>query len=75
MDITLDPSVTGAGTGTGGARGVAESVGLWDGIDRAAYRYGVRVEAWYGSRYLGEVPVESGSVAWSTSQQVQGKQL
>lgn len=73
MDITLDPSVTGAGTGAGGARGVAESVNLWDGIDRAAYRYGVRVEAWYGSRYLGEVPVESGSVAWSTSQQVQGK--
>lgn len=73
MDITLDPSVTGAGTGAGGARGVAESVDLWEGIDRAAYRYGVRVEAWYGSRYLGEVPVESGSVAWSTSQQVQGK--
>ena len=71
MDITLDPSIT--GTGAGGARGVAESVDLWDGIDRAAYRYGVRIEAWYGSRYLGEVPVESGSVAWSTSQQVQGK--
>lgn len=73
MDITLDASVAGTGTGTGGARGVAESVNLWDGIDRAVYRYGVRVEAWYGGRYLGEVPVESGSVAWSTSQQVQGK--
>lgn len=73
MDIALDASVAGTGTGTGGARGVSDGVLLWEGIDRAAYRYGVRVEAWYGSRYLGEVPVESGSVAWSTSQQVQGK--
>lgn len=68
MDITLDASVTGAG----GARGVDEA-DLWEGIDRAAYRYVVRVESWYGSQYLGEVPVASGSVAWSTSQQVQGK--
>ena len=69
MDITLDTSVT----GPGGARGVAESAGLWGGIDRAAYRYTARVEVWYGTQYLGEVPVKGGSVAWSTSQQVQGK--
>jgi len=69
MDITLDASVT----GPGGARGTAETASLWEGIDRAAYRYTARVEAWYGTQYLGEVPVKSGSVAWSTSQQVQGK--
>lgn len=71
MDITLDPSITGPGGGN--ARGGNGEPDLWEGIDRAAYRYVARVESWYGSRYLGEVPVESGSVAWSTSQQVQGK--
>lgn len=42
------------------------------GVLSGVYHYGARVDAWLGSRYLGRVPVAGGSVAWSTSQKVQG---
>ena len=38
----------------------------------SAYTVAARVESWLGSEYLGEVPVEDGSVSWDASQQVQG---
>ena len=38
----------------------------------SAYTVEARVESWLGSEYLGEVPVEDGSVSWDASQQVQG---
>lgn len=37
-----------------------------------AYTYAPRVDAWLGGDWLGQVPVRGGSVAWSSSQQVQG---
>ncbi|MDO4243809.1 MAG: hypothetical protein Q4C85_08660 [Actinomyces sp.] len=37
-----------------------------------SFVYGARVDSWLGSRWLGRVPVVSGSVSWSASQQVQG---
>lgn len=38
----------------------------------SAYTVAATVESWLGSEYLGEVPVEDGSVSWDASQQVQG---
>lgn len=38
----------------------------------SAYTVDVAVESWLGSEYLGQVPVEDGSVSWDASQQVQG---
>lgn len=38
----------------------------------SAYTVEARAESWLGSEYLGEVPVEDGSVSWDASQQVQG---
>lgn len=38
----------------------------------SAYTVEATVESWLGSEYLGQVPVEDGSVSWDTSQQVQG---
>lgn len=37
-----------------------------------AYTYAARVDSWLGSRWLGALPVVSGSVSWTTDQQVQG---
>ena len=38
----------------------------------SGYSVSVTVESWLGSQYLGEVPVEDGSVSWDAGQQVQG---
>lgn len=38
----------------------------------SAYTVEATVESWLGSEYLGQVPVEDGSVSWDASQQVQG---
>lgn len=38
----------------------------------SGYTVSATVESWLGSQYLGEVPVEDGSVSWDAGQQVQG---
>lgn len=38
----------------------------------SGYSVSATVESWLGSQYLGEVPVEDGSVSWDAGQQVQG---
>jgi hypothetical protein len=43
-----------------------------DDLLSSAYTLRATVESWLGDEYLGEVPVEDGSVAWDASQQVQG---
>lgn len=43
-----------------------------DDLLSSAYTLRASVESWLGDEYLGEVPVEDGSVAWDASQQVQG---
>lgn len=37
-----------------------------------AHTWTPRVDAWLGATWLGQVPVQDGSVSWTTSQQVQG---
>ena len=43
-----------------------------DDLLQSAYTLQATVESWLGDEYLGEVPVEDGSVAWDATQQVQG---
>ena len=43
-----------------------------DDLLSSAYTLQATVESWLGEEYLGEVPVEDGSVAWDATQQVQG---
>ena len=43
-----------------------------DDLLSSAYTLQATVESWLGDEYLGEVPVEDGSVAWDATQQVQG---
>ena len=43
-----------------------------DDLLSSAYTMQATVESWLGDEYLGEVPVEDGSVAWDATQQVQG---
>ena len=38
----------------------------------SGYTVSTTVESWLGADYLGEVPVEDGSVSWDAGQQVQG---
>lgn len=38
----------------------------------SGFEVDVVVESWLGDTYLGDVPVESGSVSWDSTQQVQG---
>ena len=38
----------------------------------SAFSWEARVDSWLGQTWLGRVPVEAGSVTWTTSQQVQG---
>ena len=42
------------------------------GVLSGAHSWAPRVDSWLGTTWLGQVPVESGSVSWSSSQQVQG---
>ena len=43
-----------------------------DDLLSSAYTLQATVESWLGDEYLGEVPVEDGSVSWDATQQVQG---
>ena len=38
----------------------------------SAFSWEARVDSWLGGTWLGRVPVKTGSVTWTTSQQVQG---
>ncbi|WP_172121319.1 hypothetical protein [Actinomyces faecalis] len=42
------------------------------GVLAGAHSWAPRVDSWLGTTWLGQVPVGSGSVSWSASQQVQG---
>ena len=43
-----------------------------DDLLSSAFTVDTTVESWLGTRYLGRVPVEDGSVSWDSTQQVQG---
>lgn len=51
---------------------VSQADGIPADLLSSAYTVAARVESWLGSEYLGEVPVEDGSVSWDASRQVQG---